>query len=276
MKKILLTALTLAAVVVAAGAKSKAPKDPVLMTVDGVPVTLSEFEYLYNKNNDQQVDHQSLDEYLEMFKVYKLKVAEARHQHVDTAAAFRKEFEGYRAELAAPYLRDAETENKLVDEAYEHMKEQRRIAHIMLPLDKRSQADSLHRVLTATPGIFYSIAQFYSVDPSLKQNGGDYGWVGAGQFPYDFEEGVYNTPVGSVSDVITTDFGYHMVRVDEVRPNPGEIRASHILITGLSDESKSRIDSIYTLLQQGADFAETARSLSNCPSSAQGGDLGFF
>ncbi len=84
------------------------------MTVDGVPVTLSEFEYLYHKNHGQQIDRQSLDEYLDMFTIYKLKVAEARRQRVDTIQAFQQEFNGYRAELVAPYLRDSLTEKQLV------------------------------------------------------------------------------------------------------------------------------------------------------------------
>lgn len=273
MKRILSTALALA-VILTAGAKAK--KDPVLMTVDGVPVTLSEFEYLYHKNNDQQLDKQSLDEYLEMFKVYKLKVAEARHQQVDTTAAFRKEFAGYRAELVAPYLRDAATEQRLVDEAYDHMKEQVRIDHLMLPLNQRDKADSLARVLKANPGIFLSLAQVHSVDPSLPQNNGVYGWISAGQYPYEFEEAAYNTPVHSVSDVITTRFGYHLVRVNERRDNPGEVRASHILVSGTDDAAKERIDSIYQALRDGADFATLAAKVSSCPSGAQGGDLGYF
>lgn len=281
MKKFLLSALAVTTVV-AAGAKSKAPADPVLMTVDGVPVTVSEFEYLYHKNNDQQVEQQSLDEYLEMFKVYKLKVAEARHQRVDTAATFQKEFAGYRAELVAPYLRDAAVEQQLVDDAYAHMLEQVQINHMMVA--DRHLADSLRAVLVANPDRFLNIAQTYSTDPSLRQNGGRYGWVSAGQYPYEFEEGVYNTPVGEISEVIDTRFGHHIVQVLARRDNPGEISARHILLsfppTGRSAESeaalKVRIDSIYNELKAGADFGDMARKVSTCPSGSKGGELGWF
>lgn len=267
----------------AAGAKSKAPKDPVLMTVGDEKVTLSEFEYYYHKNNDQQLDRQSLEEYLEMFKTYKLKVAEARHQRVDTAASFQKEFHGYRKDLVAPYLRDTLIDRKLVDDAYAHMLESVEIHHMMLPVDQKAKADSLRAVLVADPSAFEHIAKAYSTDPSLSQNGSYYGWIQAGQYPWEFEDGVYNTPVGSISEVIGTRFGNHIVRVDSRRPNSGEVQARHILISYPTERTaennaaaKARIDSIHTALKNGADFAELAKALSNCPSSAQGGDLGWF
>lgn len=281
MKKIIMTLLA-ATAVAAATAKPKAPKDPVLMTVGDENVTLSEFEYYYNKNNDQQLDHQTLEEYLEMFKTYKLKVAEARHQRVDTAASFQQEFRGYRADLVAPYLRDTLVDRKLVDEAYAHMLESVKIHHLMVPVDKKALADSLHAVLVANPASFVEVAMKYSTDPSLAQNKSDYSWLQPG-YPWEFENGVYNTPVGAISEVITTRFGNHIVRVDDRRPNVGEVQARHILISYPAERNaeteaaaKARIDSIYTALKNGADFAELARTLSNCPSSAQGGDLDWF
>lgn len=282
MKKILITILA-AAAVVAAGAKAKAPKDPVLMTVDGQPVTLSEFEYYYHKNNDQQLDNQTLEEYLEMFKTYKLKVAEARHQQVDTAASFQKEFRGYRADLVAPYLRDTLMESKLVDEAYNHMLESVEIHHLMVPVEKKALADSIHALLVANPARFDELAAQFTTDPSFRQNGGYYGWVQAGQYPWEFEEGVYNTPVGAISEVITTRFGNHIVKVDNRKSNPGEVKARHILVNFPADRNaeteaaaKARIDSIYNELKNGADFGQMANKFSDCPSSAQGGDLGWF
>ncbi|MDE5900704.1 MAG: peptidylprolyl isomerase [Muribaculaceae bacterium] len=281
MKKIIIT-LIAATAVMAAGAKSKAPKDPVLMTVGDEKVTLSEFEYYYHKNNDQQLDRQSLEEYLEMFKTYKLKVAEARHQRVDTAASFQKEFQGYRADLVAPYLRDTLVDRKLVDDAYAHMLEQVKIHHMMLPLDKKALADSIRAVLVANPTSFVEVAMKHSTDPSLAQNKSDYSWLQPG-YPWEFEEGVYNTPVGEISEVISTRFGNHIVRVDDRRPNAGEVQARHILISYPTERTpeniaaaKARIDSIHSALKNGADFAELAKALSNCPSSAQGGDLGWF
>ena len=96
--------------------------DAVLMTVDGRPVTVGEFEYLYNKNKTQQATPQSLEDYLVMFENYKLKVADAEHAGIDKTPAFENEYIKFRDDLAAPYLRDQATEDALVEEAYNHRK----------------------------------------------------------------------------------------------------------------------------------------------------------
>ena len=70
-----------------------AAKDPVIMTVNGVDVPKSEFEYLYHKNSQQQINPQNLDEYVEMFKLYKMKVADAKAEGIDTLSSFIKETE---------------------------------------------------------------------------------------------------------------------------------------------------------------------------------------
>lgn len=82
-------------------------KDPVVMTVDGKDVLKSEFEYLYHKNSRQQLEPQTIDDYVEMFKLYKRKVADAKACGIDTTATFRDEMRQYRRELAAPYLVDS-------------------------------------------------------------------------------------------------------------------------------------------------------------------------
>jgi peptidyl-prolyl cis-trans isomerase SurA len=280
MKKLLIPALVATAIV----ATAKAPKESVLMTVDGQPVTLSEFEYLYHKNANQQLEQQTLDEYLQMFVDYKLKVADARHCGVDTTAAFRKEFRGYRAELAAPYLRDSLMEKQLLEESYKHTLENVEINHLMVGLDQRERIDSIRNAIVNGGADFLTMAERFTTDPSWERNHGYYGWVQANRYPYEFEEGVYNTPVGQISDVITTRFGYHLVQVLSRRADAGEVHAAHILVSYPGGErtpeseaaAKVRIDSIYTALQNGADFAALAKQLSDCPSGKQGGDLGWF
>ena len=126
MKKPILTGVGLAAVLLAYAAK-----DPVIMTINGEDVTKSEFEYLYNKNSQQQINPQTLDEYVEMFKLYKMKVADAKAAGLDTTAKFRKEAEQYRHDLATPYLADSVYLNQLVDEAYARSRKEAVAKHIM-------------------------------------------------------------------------------------------------------------------------------------------------
>ncbi|MDE6491500.1 MAG: peptidyl-prolyl cis-trans isomerase, partial [Muribaculaceae bacterium] len=267
-------------------ASAKAPSDPVLMSVNGVDVPLSEFEYLYHKNNAQQANPQPLDEYVDMFVTYKLKVADAKAAGIDTTKAFIKEFEGYRNELAQPYLRDLSVENALVDEAYARMLRNVDVDHIMLPLsdDGKALADSLRREIVSGAD-FYTIAHKYSVDPSCRYNGGHIGWIGANVYPYDFEEMAYNTPVGEVSPVFATAYGYHIVRVNAMRDNPGEVLVSHILKRFAQDRTEESdaaamhsIDSIYAVVTSpGVDFAAVAKAESEDPGSARnGGQLPWF
>lgn len=277
-------AVTGAAAALAAGKK---PSDPVLMTVNGKEVRLSEFEYLYRKNNSQQSTPQSVDEYVDMFVTYKLKVADAEAAGIDTTAAFIKEYTGYRDELAVPYLADTQYEDSLMREAYSHYLQSVDVSHIMVPLaDKNGNTapqvqliDSL-RTLVAAGADFVDLARRYSSDQSARVNGGHLGWITMGQFPYEFEEVAYATPEGELSPVFATRFGHHFIKAGGRRDNPGEVHVRHILklTRGLSpDEAaakKAAADSIYQLLIGGADFAEVAKANSEDPGSARnGGEL---
>lgn len=286
-RKILLVALAMAAM---ATVEAKKPSDPVLMTINGKKVPLSEFQYLYNKNNTQQAEKQSIDDYVDMFVTYKLKVADAEAAGIDTTAAFQKEFIGYRNELARPYLRDTVVFNKLIAEAYDRMKEDVDVSHIMVPrgespdLDSKNAAmlDSL-RTAIINGADFNELALKHSIDPGVKRNNGHMGWMSANQYPYSFEFTAYNTPVGDISPVIQTDFGHHIVKVHGRRPARGEVLVQHILkLTQGKNEAeaakqKAAIDSIYTLLKNGADFDSLAIALSEDPGSARnGGKLPWF
>lgn len=266
-------------------------KDPVLMKVDGKQVTLSEFEYMYHKNNQQQVAQQPLEKYLDMFTTYKLKVADAEAAGIDTTAAFKKEYEGYRNELAMPYLRDTVAEEALRKQLYERMKTEVLSSHIMLPPGRsdaeneknRARLDSIRSCIEAGQP-FDSLAVKYSIDRSARQNGGSMGYVTVGRFPTEFEDVCYTTPVGTVSAPFRTDYGWHIVKTFDVRESLGEVLVEHILKLypqGATDaqkaDVKAQMDSIYNVVKGGADFEDVARRESQDPGSAQqGGRLPYF
>lgn len=274
-----------AALVIALPSVARVKPNTVLMTVDGQPVTVGEFEYLYNKNNTQQLNPQSLDEYLLMFENYKLKVAEAEHAGIDNTPAFESEFIKFRDELAAPYLVDKATEDALVNEAYSHRKDDVSVSHIMLPHEEKNIAklDSIRNAIIAGAVSFENAAKEYSVDRGSKARGGKMGFVVPDRFPWSFEKAAYDTPVGEISKVTDSGVGYHLIRVDSKEPSKGEVDASHILIMtrGLDkagqEAAKVRIDSVYKALMNGADFARLAEKVSQDPGSAsRGGALGRF
>ena len=105
------------------------------MTINGKDIKLSEFEYLYHKNNQQQIEKETLDQYVERFVLYKQKVADAEAAGIDTTELFKKEFEGYQKDLAAPYMvADTTYQWQMISEAYDRYKKEIDIDHFMLPL----------------------------------------------------------------------------------------------------------------------------------------------
>lgn len=259
--------------------------DPVLMTVDGRDIHVSEFEYLFNKNNSQQQQPQSIDEYLKMFIDYKLKVADAEHAGLAQTPEFESEYAGFRADLAAPYMRDNALEDSLVAEAYSHYLDDVLVSHIMVqPMQGEAMLDSIRTAILDGRTTFEEQAVAISVDRGSSMRGGLMGYVTPGRFPYAFEKAAYDTPEGAISPVVNSGMGYHIIRVEHRQPATGQVSASHILrmTRGKSDTEiaaqRAMIDSLYAVVKANPDsFAEVARQYSEDPGSAQrGGDLGFF
>ena len=262
--------------------------DPVIMRVNNKDIHKSEFEYIYNKNSQQQIDHKSLDEYVTLFKNYKLKVAEAEAMGIDTTSAFKNELAGYREELAKPYLIDASVDDRLAHEAYDRMKEDVEVSHILIGLNARTPEDRAEAKKKAESVLaeikagedFGMLAEKFSEDGS-RQNKGYLGFIRGGRTVYPFEKAAFALQAGEVSDIVETQFGYHIIKVHSRRPNPGEFLFSHIMILvprGASDEVKaqkeSEIRAIYEELKSGADFATMAKERSEDKASAvRGGEL---
>lgn len=76
---------------------------------------------------------------------------------------------------------------------------------------------------------FEQLARRYSEDPGTAELGGDLGWFRRGRMVQEFEEAAFSLPTGRVSEVVETEFGFHIIRVE--RSRPGERQARHILIT---------------------------------------------
>ena len=290
MKKHFVPVAVIAATILTATAAKKS-SEPVLMTVNGKDVPVSEFVYLYQKNNQQQAEPQTLDEYVGMFVDYKLKVADAEAAGIDTTETFRKEYVGYCDDLAKPFLTDTTVTDRLRHEAYDRLRTTRNVSHIMLPIGRtpdeqranRLRLDSI-RTAILDGADFGDMAVKYSSDRSAIRNHGNMGFVSPATLPFPFIEAAWATPVGQISTVVDdTPYGYHIIRVEDEKANPGQVEARHILkmTRGLSaDEAaakKAQIDSIYTLLKNGADFADMASRESEDPGSARrGGMLDWF
>ncbi|MDE6649750.1 MAG: peptidylprolyl isomerase [Muribaculaceae bacterium] len=269
-----------------------AAKDEVIMTVNGVEVPRSEFEYLYHKNQQQQVDPQSLEEYAEMFKVYKLKVADALDQRLDTLPSFRQEMEQYKADLATPYTTDSLYLNTLVNEAFDRSREEVESFHIMLLKGDnltdqkiaRQKADSILNLLK-NGGDFAEIAAQNSVDRGSNNNGGRIGYIVSGRFPYAFEKAAFSLKPGEISEIVESPQGYHILKGGDRRPARGSVFVEHIMKmvppTATAEQqaaAKASIDSIYNAVSADpSKFEDLARELSDDKGSGrQGGKLSWF
>lgn len=268
--------------------------DPVLFTVDGQPVHQSEFVYIYGKTNGDRASfsEKSLKEYLDLYTKFKLKVAKAREMQLDTVQELNRELDGYRRQLADSYLIDKEVTERLIEEAYERVKEDVDISHILVavPADAGPEAEEAaqEKVREAMKRIeggeaFEKVARELSDDKSAQNNGGRIGFVTA-LFPngfYGLEKAAYAAKAGQLTGPVRTDAGFHALMVHERRPARGEIEAAHILIRIAEDQNdaqaKTRIDSVYQALEGGADFESLAKALSqDSRSASSGGNIGFF
>lgn len=288
MKKFILPAALLSAVMLSAWAGSPKDTDPVVMNINGKDIHRSEFEYLYNKNNRQQAEPQSMADYVDMFVVYKLKVAEAEAAGLDTTATFVSEFDQYCADITTPYLVDSLVTDRLMNESYQRMHTIRDVSHIMVPMGGtasqreyfKHRIDSIHDVIVNKGGNFEELARQYSADRNSAVNGGRMGEIVVNRLPYPFEKAAYDTPVGGISAVIEdVPYGWHIIKVNGERPYPGRVTARHILklTQGLSPEEaavkKAEIDSLHALILAGKHLAVLALSESEDPGTAQKGGL---
>lgn len=205
--------------------------DPVVMTVAGEPVTRSEFEYNFNKNNtDAVVDKKSVREYADLFAVYKMKVRAALDAKMDTVSSFQKEFRHYRDLQIRPMLVPDVVVEKQCEDYYNGMlevlggKDLIRPAHILVLLpqnadagvqeQKRLLADSIYNVLMQGTA-FEDLAHRFSDDVQTGKNGGALPWVGPGNTLKEFEDVAYGLQVGEISRPFLSTVGYHIVKMLE-------------------------------------------------------------
>ena len=242
-------------------------QDEVVMEINGNKVTKSEFLQIYLKNNDDpKFDKASLDEYMELFKKFKLKVAEAEALGYDTVPKLKRELEGYRKQLALPYLIDSTENRAMVTQSYERLKTEVRASHILMRLKQNASAEDTskayfrlmelrERIVNGEDFALIARSKNSSEDPSVVTNGGDLGFFTAFQMLYPFEEVAYTTEVGETSLPFRTKYGYHILKVTDKRPARGTIKCAHLMVSSPAESSpeetasaEKKIAEIYDLI----------------------------
>ena len=284
-----------AATAPAAAGKPAPQQDPVLLTVAGENIPRSEFDRVFRKNNnkDSTYDEKAVREYLDLYINYKLKVKEAEAQKLDTSESFITELAGYRKQLAQPYLTDKEVSENLIREAYDRLKKDVHASHILLkvsldalPKDTLAVYNRIMKIreMITKGADFGKVARDSSEDPSAKDNSGDLGYFTGMQMVYPFETVAFNIKPGQVSMPVRTKFGYHLIKVIDIRNAQGEIHTAHIMVKlpkdapdSASKAAKAKIDEAYAKLQSGVPWDTVVNKYSEDKSSVKkGGELSWF
>ena len=276
--------------------------DKTLLVIENQKVPVSEFLDIYTKNN-KNVDYSkaSIDEYLDLFINYKLKLMEIQRLRLDTQKNFINEFQKYRDQLAQSYLIDKNTVDKLLNEAYNRIQNDVRVSHILVKLspyaNPKDTLKAYNKALEIRKKLlngadFAKLAIEMSDDNSARDqntadgrlipgNGGDLGYFNVFNMLYDFETAAYNLNVGDISLPVRTPVGYHIIKLTEKHPAIYRFKIAHILLmyppnatTQDKESIKAKADSIYKEILSGADFAELANLHSEDKGSAnKGGEL---
>ena len=288
--------------------QSKLDKE-VLMTIGNEKITVKDFTDVYYKNNlkSEVIEKKSVDEYLDLFVNFRMKVLEAEAQKLDTSKRFQRELAGYRKQLAKPFMSSDDITDELLQEAYQRKLKDIRASHILIRCDKHALPSDTLKAYNKAMDIrkkalkgedFGDLAVRYSDDPSAKDmpangeiparpgNRGDLGYFTVFDMVYPFESGAYNTKEGEISMPVRSDFGYHIIKVQSVTDAMGTIQAAHIFLQlpyGASAEEeeamKQKADNIYKELmeQDGKNWTEAVNKYSDDRGTvSRGGALSNF
>jgi peptidyl-prolyl cis-trans isomerase SurA len=254
--------------------------NPVVFKFGSETVLQNEFERLLykNKTTKEKLTEKDVREYLDLYINFKLKVKEAKVLQLDTNPNFKTELAGYRKQLANPYLTDKKVSESLMQESYERMKTEINGSHILLFCNENaSPADTLAaynklidlRKRALKGENFDTLASKFSEDPSAKKQGGKLGWYTVFQMVYPFENQSYKTNKGEISMPFRTQFGFHIVKINDKRTARGEVKLGHIMIRYQYEaapeqilDAQNKIDSIYNLIKGGKSFGEEAEQYS--------------
>ena len=266
-----------------------------VLTINNKKISLEEFKNVfYKNNNNSELTKEYLDEYMQLFVNFKLKVEEADELGLDTIATFISELDGYRIQLARPYLKNKEFDENMLAESYDRMKQDIKASHILIAVDEKAtiqqEKEAYDKVLAIRSSIldnkisFTDAAKNNTDGNSPSSNDGNLYYFTAFNMVYNFESAAYSTKIGEISMPIKTKFGYHIIKVTDKRAALGEVKVAHIVFkTGQgSDEkkindAKDNINKIAELLKNGDEFSDVAERFSEDRSTAvKGGILPAF
>ncbi len=266
---------------------ANAQTEPYAIRIGNQIISPSEFSQVYRKFvQSDSIKKDKTKEFLDNFINYKLEVYAAQRMGRDTTRAFRDEINSYRKELATPYLLDKILLEKMIQETYERMREEVRVAQIFIavprnasPADTMVAYDEIKTLrLRITKGeTFEQIAKNYSQDPRSAERGGDMGFIAVLDNHYAFETAAYKTSKGEISDIVKTEKGYHLIKVLEKRSSRGKVKLAHILVGATMPNAKAKIEEAYNYLKKNEPFDGVCKVYSDdTKTKSRGGLLKWY
>lgn len=272
--------------------QAQSPDTRTLLTIEGRKAEAGEFIRMYNKSTEPG-KKLNIDDYLQQFILFKLKVADAISEGYDTTRAFRNELNGYRTQLAQNYLTDTQTKERLLKTAYQRSLTDVNAWHVLISLSPDAAPedtlrawdkamDIRERIVKGEP--FEQVARSSSDDKSALTNGGNLGYFTVFQMITPFEDAAYTLKNGEISQPVRSSYGYHIIKVTDKRASRGRVKVAHIMkaappgIAGVdAKKAADEINALYEQLNNGASFNELAKSSSDHKeSAARDGEMEWF
>ena len=258
-------------------------ENDILFSIDNNHVASEEFLRVYNKNLDLITDQsqKDIDNYLQLYIDYKLKVLEAYEKKYDKKESYISELNKYSAQLASNYLFDKKSQDSLLNEAYQRTKTEINASHILIRVDQESN-DTLdiynkllsYRAELKSNKLEYLIKKYHDGENIFVE---DLGYFSAFKMVYSFESKAYQTDIGKVSMPFRTRFGFHIVKVNDIRSSLGQVTVGHIMLFKKNKESEIKINALYDSIINGSNFESFAKKYSNDKNtSSVGGKLKPF
>ena len=268
---------------------SQSKKDAFLY-IEDKPVYPDEFIRLYEKNLNVITDEnqKDLDNYLDLFITYKLKLVEAKELELDEDSKYVKDIIAHKKNTILSYLENSKITKEIVEEMYNRSKKEVHVSHILINLPayafgkdtiKAYEKIKLLRERALAGEDFNELAVKHSDEPGVEKSRGDLGHFTTMQMVVPFENAAYTTNVDGISPVIRTAFGYHILKVHGERPVKNKIDVSHIMVMKTKDSisDEKRIRDAYLTLQSGKSFADVAKEFSQDEATKdKGGQLEPF
>jgi len=268
-------------------------QDPTVMTVGGIEVPLSEFLFLAQKDSEVNLlNKKSLQNYVGLFKNFKLKVADARSLRIQESLRFRDELGSYRAQLMDSYLSDKAGEEQAMRNVYERSKVILSLRHILFHLPEESLPKDTLEVFTKANELrkrvvsgedFVTTGQALNADENSGAVYEEIDYLFPLQAFKAFEDAAYSLSEGEISAPVRTPLGFHILQLKQRMLQPGYLQVAHLLIQSPEDAPEEDVtllkkaNEVYAKIKAGGNFEDLVREYSaDLNTKESGGVLPFF